>query len=176
MRQGHPSKPISPHTSEICPTQRDPSLLTISYFTTWWIWNYFHTIRVFAERWPSSPFVSGNHRRIGVKRTFKDHLVQPSCSSRFTYRRLHRIMSGWVLSVSGAGDYTASLGYLFQCSVTLKHFFFLILRWNILCFSLCLLPGTTEMSLLPSSWLLLLRYLYALKWHYIKLSILKSKA
>lgn len=51
--------------------------------------------------------------------TSKDHLVQPPCSSRFSYSRLHRIMSGWVLSVSRAGDYIASLDYLFQCSVTL---------------------------------------------------------
>lgn len=54
------------------------------------------------------------------KGTSKDHLVQPPCSSRFSYSRLHRIMSGWVLSVSRVGEYTASLGYLFQCSVTLK--------------------------------------------------------
>lgn len=29
------------------------------------------------------------------KGTSKDHLVQPPCLSRFTYSRLHRIMSGW---------------------------------------------------------------------------------
>lgn len=66
------------------------------------------------------------------------------------------------------------------CHPQSKQAFFLILRWNILCFSLCLLPlvlllGTTGMSLLLSSWHLLLGYLYALKWHCTKMSILKSK-
>jgi len=44
-----------------------------------------------------------------------------------------------------------------QCSVTLKvKKFFLVFRWNFLCFSLCPLPlvlslGTTEKSLAPYS-------------------------
>jgi len=48
---------------------------------------------------------------------------------------------------------TTPLGSLFQCSVTLRvKKFFLLFRWNFLCFSLCLLPlvlsqSTTEKSL-----------------------------
>jgi len=55
------------------------------------------------------------------------------------------------------GDSTTSLGSLFQCSVTLRgKKFFLMFRWNLLCFSLCPLPlvlslGTTEKSLALSS-------------------------
>jgi len=50
-----------------------------------------------------------------------------------------------------------SLGSLFQGSITLRgKKFFLMFRWNFLCFSLRLLPlvlslGTTEKSLAPSS-------------------------
>lgn len=56
------------------------------------------------------------------------------------------------------------LGSLFQCSAILKVF--LTFRWNVLCFSLCLLScvlslGTTEKGLGPSSWHLPWRYLYA---------------
>jgi len=49
------------------------------------------------------------------------------------------------------------LGSLFQGSVTIQvKKFFLVFRWNFLCFSLCPLPlvlslGTTEKSLAPSS-------------------------
>lgn len=44
---------------------------------------------------------------------------------------------------------------------------FLIYRWQFLCFSLCLLPlvlslGTNEENLVPSSWHLSVRHLYAL--------------
>ena len=82
------------------------------------------------------------------------HLVQPSCRSRVTYSNLHRTLSRRVLNISREGDSTASLGSLFQCSVTLrgKKFYF-VFRRNFLCFSLCPLPlvlslGTTENSFL----------------------------
>ena len=85
------------------------------------------------------------------------HLVQPSCQSRVIYSRLHRNFSRRVLNISREGDSTTSLGSLPQCSVTLRgKKFFLMFRWNFLCFSLCPLPlvlslGTTEKSLAPSS-------------------------
>jgi len=71
--------------------------------------------------------------------------------------RLHRTLSRRVLNLSREGDSTASLGSLFQCSVTLRgKKFFLMFRRNFLCFSLCPLPlvlllSTTEKSLAPSS-------------------------
>ena len=37
-----------------------------------------------------------------------------------TYSRLHRTLSRRVLNISREGDSTASLGSLFQCSVTLR--------------------------------------------------------
>ena len=61
------------------------------------------------------------------------------------------------------------LGSLFQCSVTLRvKKFFLMFRWNFLCFSFCLLPlvlslGTTGKSLAPSSWHPPCRYVEAFK-------------
>ena len=61
------------------------------------------------------------------------HLVQPPCRSRVTYSRLHRTLSRWVLNISREGDSTASLGSLFQGSVTLRgKKFFLMFRWNLL--------------------------------------------
>jgi len=62
-----------------------------------------------------------------------------------------------VVNISREGDSTTSLGSLFQSSVTLRvKKFFLMFRWNFLCFSLCPLPlvlslGTTEKSLATSS-------------------------
>jgi len=79
------------------------------------------------------------------------------CRSRVTYSRPQRTLSRWVLNISREGDSTTSLGSLFQCSVILRgKKFFLLFRWNFLCFSLCPLPlglsmGTTEMNLAPSS-------------------------
>ena len=64
-------------------------------------------------------------------------------------------LSRRILNISREGDSTASLGSLFQCSVTLRgKKFFLMFSWNFLCFSLCPLPlvlsvGTTEKSLAP---------------------------
>jgi len=68
--------------------------------------------------------------------TSGDHLVQPRCQSKFTCSRLHRIASRQVLDISKEGDSTIPLGSLFQCSATLKvKKFFLMFRWNFLCFS-----------------------------------------
>ena len=80
------------------------------------------------------------------------HLVQPPCQSRVTCSRLHRTLSRRILNISREGDSTTSLGNLFQCSVTHRvKKFFLMFRWNFLCFILCplllvLSLGTTEES------------------------------
>jgi len=93
----------------------------------------------------------------GLEGTSGGHPAQPSCRSRVTYSRLHRTLSRRVLNISREGDSTTYLGSLFQCSVTLRvKKFFLMFRWNFLCFSLSPLPlvlslGTTEKSLALSS-------------------------
>jgi len=93
----------------------------------------------------------------GLEGTSVSHLGQPPCRSRVTYSRLHRTTFRRLLNISREGDSTTSLGSLCQCSVTLRgKKFFLMFRWNFLCFSLCPLPlvlslGTTEKSLAPSS-------------------------
>ena len=57
------------------------------------------------------------------------HLVQPPCPSRVTQSRLHSTASGRVWNISREGDSTASLGSLFQGSITLRgKKFFLLLR------------------------------------------------
>ena len=48
------------------------------------------------------------------------HLVQPSCRNRVTYSTLNRTLFRRVLNISREGDSTASLGSLFQCSITLS--------------------------------------------------------
>jgi len=79
------------------------------------------------------------------------------CRSRVTQSRLHSTASSRGLNISREGDSTASLGSLGQGSVTLRgKKFFLMFRWNFLCFSLCPFPlvlslDTTEESLAPSS-------------------------
>jgi len=94
---------------------------------------------------------------VGVGRDLWTYLVQPPCQSKVTYSRLHRTSSRQFLNTSRDGDSTTPLGSPFQYSVTLRvKKFFLMFRWNFLCFSLCLLPlvlllGTTEESLAPSS-------------------------
>ena len=91
--------------------------------------------------------------------------VQPPCWSRVTYSRPHRTTSRQVVNICREGESTASLGSLFQCSVTLRgKKFFLMFSWSFLCFNLCPLPlvlslGTTEKSLAPSSWHPPFRYL-----------------
>lgn len=50
--------------------------------------------------------------------------------------RLHRNIPRWNLNVSREGDFMVCLGSPFQCSVALHlRKFFLMLRWNFLCFS-----------------------------------------
>jgi len=69
------------------------------------------------------------------------HLTQTPCPSRVTWSRLHRTLSRQVFNISREGDSTTSLGNLFQGSITLRvKKFFLMFRWNFLCFSLCPLP------------------------------------
>lgn len=47
----------------------------------------------------------------------------------------------WLFKISREGDFTICLRSLFQCALALRRkTFFLIFRWNSLCFSLCLLP------------------------------------
>jgi len=88
-------------------------------------------------------------QNLGVGRASADHLVQLPCQSRVTYSRSS---SRWVLNIAREGDSAIPLGSLFECSVTLKvKKFYLVFRWNFLCFSLCPLPlvlllGTTEES------------------------------
>jgi len=93
----------------------------------------------------------------GLEGTSVDHPVQPTCQSSITQSRLHRTLSRQGLNISREGDSTASLGSLFQGSVTLRgKKFFLMFRRNFPRFSLCPLPlvlslGTTKKSLAPSS-------------------------
>lgn len=153
------------------------TLLIICHFTAQWVLNYFPTIWVFAERWLSSTFVSGNHRRVGVNRD-----LQRSSSPTFLLKQTAQVHvwvgfeCPWRRKLHSLSGLPVSV----LCHPQSKQVFFLILRWNVLCFSLCLLPlvllGTTEISQVLTSWHLLLRSLCALKWHWIKLSILKAKA
>ena len=64
----------------------------------------------------------------GLEGTSVGRLFQHPCRSRVTYSRLHRTLSRRVLNISREGDFTTSLGSLFQCSITLrvkKFFLFL---------------------------------------------------
>jgi len=96
------------------------------------------------------------------------YLVQTCCSSRDALRQLPRTMSRWLLDISMDGDSATSLGDFCQPSVTLTvKKGFLMLRGNLLCFSLCQMTlvlslGTTEKSLALSSVHLPFRYLYRL--------------
>lgn len=58
------------------------------------------------------------------------HLIQPPWWSRFSQRRLQRIISRQVLNICRDGNSTASLASLFKCSGTLTGKLFSILRWN----------------------------------------------
>lgn len=82
-----------------------------------------------------------------------DHLVQPLCPHKVTYRRLLRGTPNEVFVVFKDGDTTVCLGNLLQHSVTLtgKRNIFLMFKCNFLSFSLCLKPldlllCTTETS------------------------------
>ena len=56
------------------------------------------------------------------------------------YSRSHRQASRWILNISRQGDSTTSLGRLFQSTTTLAaKKLFLVLLWNFLCASFCLL-------------------------------------
>jgi len=80
----------------------------------------------------------------------QDGLVQCTCSSRVA---CGKTVSSWVLNLSTDGDYTASLGNLFQCLTTLsaevccyvQMEFFMYPFWQL---PLVLSLGTTEKSLL----------------------------
>ena len=61
------------------------------------------------------------HRIMAVGRDLWSSLSPTPYYSRFPYSRLHRKVSRWVLSISREGDFTTSLGSLFQC---LKASFF----------------------------------------------------
>jgi len=78
-----------------------------------------------------------NHRILGVGRDLCGSSSPAPCQSRVSQSRLHRTSSRQVLNISREGDSTTSLGSLFQGSVTLRVKFFLMFRWNFLCFSLC---------------------------------------
>ena len=68
------------------------------------------------------------HFQRSSPRSARRGLAQPACS-RATYSRLQRTLSRRVLNISREGDSTASLGSLFQCSVTLRRKkFFLMFR------------------------------------------------
>lgn len=86
----------------------------------------------------------------------RDHLVQLFCLSRPSKSRLLRILPTWGLNTSkDERKSTTSLGDLLLCLITLLVKKFTVLfRWDVMCFSLCLLPllslGTTGNSLANS--------------------------
>ena len=86
---------------------------------------------------------SQNHRMFGAGRDLCGSPSPTPCRSRVTYSRLRRTLSRRVLNISREADSTTSLGSLFQCSVTLRgKKFFLMFRWNFLCFSYgIVIPG-----------------------------------
>jgi len=86
----------------------------------------------------------------GLEGTSVGHPVQPSCRGRVTYSRLNRTLSRWGLNISREGDSTASLGSLFQGSVTLRvKKLFLVFRRNFLCFRK--FPFSQTRLLLPAA-------------------------
>ena len=101
--------------------------------------------------------VPAEHRMFRVGRDLCGSPSPTPCRSRVTQSRPHRTTSRQVWNISREGDSTASLGSLFQCSVTLRvKKFFLGFSWSFLGFSLCPLPlvlslGTTGKSLAPAS-------------------------
>ena len=84
---------------------------------------------------------SQNPSMVGVGRALCGSPSPTPCRSRVTQTRLHRTASRRGLNISREGDSTASLGSLGQGSIALRvKKFFLMFRWNFLCFSLCPLP------------------------------------
>lgn len=80
--------------------------------------------------------------------------VQPPSQSTFSWRRLLRAMSWWVLNLSKDGDSTASLRNVLWCLTTLVgvgFFLKLISSQNFPCSSLCplsfVLPASTIFSI-----------------------------
>lgn len=74
--------------------------------------------------------------------TSGDCMVQASAQNRVHDSRLLKALPSCVLNISKDGYSTTPLGNLFLCVTTLivkTFFFFLIFKWNFLCFSLCLL-------------------------------------
>ena len=58
-------------------------------------------------------------------------LSHPVAQSRINQSRLLRTMSGWVLSIATEGDFTVSLGNLFQCSITFTvKELVCVFKWN----------------------------------------------
>lgn len=106
----------------------------------------------FALTWDAE-----SHRmtdRLRLEGTSESHLVQPP---QLKQDHLKQAAQDHVqMNISNTGDSATCLGNLCQClvSLTIKKCF-LTFAWNVLCFSLCLLPlvlslGTTEKSLTPS--------------------------
>lgn len=122
--------------------------------------------------------ISQNHTEwLGLEGTCGHHLEQSHAKAGSPRADCTGLCPGgfWVSaeketpSPSSPGNIslTTCLCSLFWCSVTLKLKFFLIFRWNFLCFSFhqfpCILSlGTSEQRLVPSSGYPSLRYLYAL--------------
>lgn len=100
-----------------------------------------------------------------LERTSGDQLVQPLCSSMVLRSTSTRTAFRLLLKTPMEGDSTATLGNLFQCSVTITVKKFLLLQTELLCVSVCacfFLPlqcvPLRTLILAPPSWLSPFRY------------------